>query len=66
MCVKSKVALRIDDDECKVWFLVDVRDSRKAEKVLEIAYNDWLMLDEDIELQDWLEGRLITSKVDYE
>ena len=66
MCVKSKVALRIDDDECKAWFLVDARDSRKAEKVLETAYDDWLMSDEDVELQDWLEGRLIASKVDYE
>jgi N12 class adenine-specific DNA methylase len=66
MCVKSKVALRIDNDECKAWFLVDTRDSRKAEKVLETAYDDWLMSDEDVELQDWLEGRLITSKVDYE
>ena len=63
--IKSKVALKVKDDESRLWFLVKAMESRKAELVLDKAWDDWYDNEEDLTLDEFLEGRLIVSGINY-
>lgn len=63
--IKGKVALKVNDTESDLWFLVNAMESRKAETILDKAWDDWYENDEDITLDEWLEGRLYVNGIKY-
>lgn len=63
--IKGKVALKVNDTESDLWFLVNAMESRKAERILDKAWDDWYKNDEDITLDEWLRGRLYVNGIKY-
>ena len=63
--IEGKIALKVKDMESNLWFLVDAMESRKAENILNRAWDDWYDNEEDITLDEMLEGRLIVNGIKY-
>lgn len=63
--IEGKIALKVKDMESSLWFLVDAIESRKAENILNRAWDDWYDNEEDITLDEMLEGRLIVNGIKY-
>lgn len=63
--IEGKIALKVKDMESSLWFLVDAMESRKAENILNRAWDDWYDNEEDITLDEMLEGRLIVNGIKY-
>lgn len=63
--IEGKIALKVKDIESRLWFLVDTLDSRKAEDILNRAWDDWYDNEEDLTLDEFLEGRLIVHGIKY-
>ena len=63
--IEGKIALKVKDMESGLWFLVDAMESRKAENILNRAWDDWYDNEEDITLDEMLEGRLIVNGIKY-
>ena len=63
--IEGKIALKVKDMESRLWFLVDATESRKAEDILNRAWDDWYDNEEDLTLDEMLEGRLIVNGIKY-